>query len=79
MKDKGPEHIDFVVVRENNEGIYTGAGGFMKYGTPEEIATQLAVQSRAGCDRCLKFAFELTQRRNRKNTLTLVGKTNVLT
>jgi 3-isopropylmalate dehydrogenase len=79
LKDKGPEHIDFVVVRENNEGIYTGAGGTMKYGTPEEIATQLSVQSRAGCDRCLKFAFELTQQRKKKNTLTLVGKTNVLT
>jgi len=79
LKDKGPEHIDFVVVRENNEGIYTGAGGTMKYGTPEEVATQLSVQSRAGCDRCLKFAFELTQKRKKKNTLTLVGKTNVLT
>ena len=42
LKDKGPEHIDFVVVRENNEGIYTGAGGFLKYGTPEEVATQVA-------------------------------------
>lgn len=79
LKDKGPEHIDFIVVRENNEGIYTGAGGFLKYGTPEEVATQLAIQSRAGCDRCLKFAFELTQRRNKRKTLTLVGKTNVLT
>jgi 3-isopropylmalate dehydrogenase len=79
LKDKGPEHIDFVVVRENNEGLYTGAGGFLKYGTPEEVATQLAIQSRVGCDRCLKFAFELTQRRNKRKTLTLVGKTNVLT
>ncbi len=79
LKDKGPEHIDFVVVRENNEGLYTGAGGFLKYGTPEEVATQLAIQSRTGCDRCLKFAFELTRRRNRRKTLTLVGKTNVLT
>ena len=79
LKDKGPEHIDFVVVRENNEGLYTGAGGFLKYGTPEEVATQLSIQSRAGCDRCLKFAFELTQRRNQRKTLTLVGKTNVLT
>jgi 3-isopropylmalate dehydrogenase len=79
LKDKGPEHIDFVVVRENNEGLYTGAGGFLKYGTQEEVATQVAIQSRAGCDRCLKFAFELTRRRNRRKTLTLVGKTNVLT
>ena len=79
LKDKQPEHIDFVVVRENNEGLYTGAGGFLKHGTPEEVATQVAIQSRAGCDRCLKFAFELTQGRKKKNTLTLVGKTNVLT
>ncbi len=79
LKDKGPEHIDFVVVRENNEGLYTGAGGFLKQGTPEEVALQSSLQSRAGCDRCLKFAFELTRARNRAKTLTLVGKTNVLT
>ncbi len=79
LKDKGPEHIDFVVVRENNEGLYTGAGGFLKHGTPEEVALQSSLQSRAGCDRCLKFAFELTRARNRTKTLTLVGKTNVLT
>jgi len=79
LKDKGPEHIDFVVVRENNEGLYTGAGGFLKHGTPEEIAIQTSIQSRAGADRCLKFAFELTRARARAKTLTLVGKTNVLT
>ncbi len=79
IKDKGPEHIDFVVVRENNEGLYTGSGGFLKKDTPEEIAIQTAIQSRAGADRCLKFAFELTQKRNKTKTLTLVGKTNVLT
>jgi 3-isopropylmalate dehydrogenase len=79
LKDKGPEHIDFVVVRENNEGLYTGSGGTLKKGTPEEVAVQTAIQSRVGCDRCLKFAFELTRKRNRAKTLTLVGKTNVLT
>ena len=79
LRDKGPEEIDFVVVRENNEGLYTGAGGFLKFGTPEEIAIQTSVQSRVGCDRCLKFAFELTRARDRAKTLTLVGKTNVLT
>jgi 3-isopropylmalate dehydrogenase len=79
IKDKGPEHIDFVVVRENNEGLYTGSGGFLKKGTPEEVAIQTAIQSRAGADRCLKFAFELTRKRNKNKTLTLVGKTNVLT
>jgi 3-isopropylmalate dehydrogenase len=80
LKDKGPAEIDFVVVRENNEGLYTGSGGFMKKGTPEEVALQASLQSRVGCDRCLKFAFELTRKRNsKKKTLTLVGKTNVLT
>lgn len=79
LKDKGPEHIDFVVVRENNEGLYTGSGGFLKRGTPEEVAVQTSIQSRAGADRCLKFAFELTRARARAKTLTLVGKTNVLT
>jgi 3-isopropylmalate dehydrogenase len=79
VKDKGPAEIDFVVVRENNEGLYTGAGGFLKKGTPEEVAVQTSIQSRAGADRCLKFAFELTRRRNRRKQLTLVGKTNVLT
>lgn len=79
LKDKGPEHIDFVVVRENNEGLYTGSGGFLKKGTPEEVAIQTSIQSRAGADRCLKFAFEVTRRRARRHALTLVGKTNVLT
>lgn len=79
LKDKGPEHIDFVVVRENNEGLYTGSGGFLKKNTPEEVAVQTAIQSRVGADRCLKFAFDLTRKRNKTKTLTLVGKTNVLT
>jgi len=79
LKDKGPEHIDFVVVRENNEGLYTGSGGFLKHGTPEEVAIQTSIQSRVGCDRCLKFAFEVTRARNKNKLLTLVGKTNVLT
>ncbi len=79
IKDKGPEQIDFVVVRENNEGMYTGSGGFLKYGTPEEVAIQTSIQSRVGCDRALKYAFELTRRRNQDKCLTLVGKTNVLT
>ncbi len=79
LKDKGPEHIDFVVVRENNEGLYTGSGGFLKKGTPEEVAVQTSIQSRVGCDRCLKYAFELARKRNKTKTLTLVGKTNVLT
>jgi 3-isopropylmalate dehydrogenase len=79
LKDKGPEHIDFVVIRENSGGIYTGMGGATMVGTQNEIATQLMVYSRPIVDRCLKYAFEYTKKRNRKNMLTLVHKTNVLT
>ncbi|MCS1408583.1 MAG: 3-isopropylmalate dehydrogenase [Verrucomicrobia subdivision 3 bacterium] len=79
LKDKKPEHVDFVVVRENNEGLYTGAGGFVFKGTPNEVAIQESVNTRRGVERCLRFAFEYTQKRNKDNKLTLCGKTNVLT
>jgi len=79
LKDKGPEDIDFVVVRENTEGLYAGAGGFLKKGTPEEVAIQESINTRRGVERCIRFAFEYCQRRNRKKKLTLVAKTNVLT
>jgi 3-isopropylmalate dehydrogenase len=79
LKDKGPEQIDFVVVRENTEGMYVGAGGFHKHGTPDEVATQTSINTRKGVDRCLKYAFELARKRNKDKKLTLVAKTNVLT
>jgi len=79
LKDKGPEHIDYVVVRENTGGLYTGAGGFTMKGTPEEAAVQTMIYNRFQVDRCLKYAFDYTKKRNRNNTLGLVGKTNVLT
>ena len=79
LKDKGPEDVDFVVVRENNEGLYTGSGGFVFKGTPNEIAVQESINTRRGVERCLRYAFEYTQKRNRDNMLTLCGKTNVLT
>jgi 3-isopropylmalate dehydrogenase len=79
LKDKGPEDIDFVVVRENTEGLYAGAGGYLKYGTPDEVAVQESINTRKGVDRCLKFAFELARKRNKAKKLTLVAKTNVLT
>ena len=69
LKDKGPQDIDFVVVRENNEGLYTGAGGVQRKGTPEEVATQLMVSTRPGIERCLRYAFELTRRRGRARTV----------
>jgi 3-isopropylmalate dehydrogenase len=79
LKDKGPQDIDFVVVRENTEGAYTGSGGFIKKGTPDEIAIQEAIHTRKGVERCIRFAFEYCRRRNQKKKLTLCGKTNVLT
>ena len=80
LKDKGPDDIDFVVVRENTEDLYCGAGGFSKKGTPDEVASQTALYTRKGCERCIRWAFEYTQRRNSpKKMLTLVAKTNVLT
>jgi len=79
LKDKGPDDIDFVVVRENTEGLYTGSGGFFKKGTPDEIAIQESVNTRKGVERCLRFAFEVARKRNKKKMVTLCGKTNVLT
>ena len=79
LKDKRPEDIDFVVVRENTEGAYVGAGGFLKRGTPDEIAIQEAIHTRRGVERCIRFAFEYCCKRNQKQKVTLCGKTNVLT
>lgn len=79
LKDKKPQDIDFVVVRENNEGLYTGAGGFVFKGTPNEVALQESVNTRRGVERCLRFAFEYARKRNKDKKLTLCGKTNVLT
>jgi 3-isopropylmalate dehydrogenase len=79
IKGKGPKEIDFVVVRENSAGLYTGTGGFVQKDTPHEIAIQSMVYTRHTVDRCLKYAFEYTKKRNKTNTLTLCGKTNVLT
>ena len=81
LAGKGPEDIDFVVVRENTEDLYCGVGGFLKKGTPDEVATQTAVYTRKGCERCIRWAFEYTRRRDNPagKRLTLVAKTNVLT
>src|SRR5512137_48968 len=79
IKDKKPQDIDFVVVRENNEGLYTGAGGFIFKGTPHEVALQESVNTRRGVERCLRYAFEFTRKRNKEKKVTLCGKTNVLT
>jgi len=86
IKDKGPEQIDFVVVRENSGDLYTGTGGVTMKGTPQEVAVQSAVYSRFQVDRCLRYAFNYARKNGKKargkadkNTLALCGKTNVLT
>jgi len=79
LKNKGPEQIDYVVVRENSGGMYTGTGGIMMKGTPHEVAVQNMLYSRYQVERCLRYAFEYTRKRNKRKTLALSGKTNVLT
>ena len=95
IRGKGPDDIDMVVVRENNEDLYVGAGGFTRKGTPEEVAIQTSINTRAGVERCLRYAFNLASARGRERVfrgltdadraegrrgqVTLVAKTNVLT
>ena len=69
---------DFIVIRENTEGTYAGEGGFLRKGTPHEVATQGSVNTRMGVERCVRYAFDLARSRPRKH-LTLAHKTNVLT
>jgi 3-isopropylmalate dehydrogenase len=78
LKNKGPDDIDFVVVRENTEGLYAGGGGCFKKGTAEEVAIQESVNTWKGVERCIRYAFEVCRRRNKKKLLTLCGKSNVL-
>ena len=79
LKDKRPEDVDFVVVRENTEGLYSGSGGLLKQGTPDEVALQVSINTRKGVERCLRYAFAYCRARARRKKLTLCGKTNVLT
>lgn len=79
IKNKGPEDIDFVVIRENTEGFYVGSGGFFKKGTPDEIAIQESINTRKGIERLLRYAFDTARARGKRKKLTLCGKTNVLT
>ncbi len=95
LKDKGPEDIDFVVVRENTEDLYCGMGGYSHYGTKDEVAVQSAMYTRMGVERAIRYAFEQCKMRNadkpwkglsdeqkaagKIGQVTLVGKTNVLT
>ena len=79
LKDKGPEDIDFVVIRENTEGLYSGMGGIQYKGTPQEVSTQIHMTTRFGAERAIRYAFDLTRKRDKMKQLHLVGKTNVLT
>ncbi|MEK6236780.1 MAG: isocitrate/isopropylmalate family dehydrogenase, partial [Planctomycetales bacterium] len=74
LADRGPEDVDFVVIRENSEGEYLPVGGRVKQGRPEEIALQTAVHTRRGIERILRFGFEMAGRR--RNKLTMITKSN---
>ncbi|MFC1646076.1 3-isopropylmalate dehydrogenase [Candidatus Omnitrophota bacterium] len=79
LKDKTEKDVDFVVVRENSEGLYKGMGEFQNKGTKDEVAIQISHNTRKGVERCIRYAFECARRRNKNKSLTLCGKTNVLT
>ncbi len=95
LRGKGPDDVDMIVVRENNEDLYVGAGGFLRKGTPEEVAIQTSMNTRAGVERTLRYAFDLARRRASEGPfrglsesdrgrglvrqVTMVAKTNVLT
>ena len=73
---KGPKEIDFVVCREGTEGPYVGAGGFLRKDTPNEVATEVSINTRFGAERIIRDAFQRATKR--RNKVTLVHKTNVL-
>ncbi len=83
LKDKGPEHVNFDVIRENTEDLYCGAGGFLRKGTAQEVATQEMIATRFGAERCLRYSFDFCRAKKKngegRGLLTLVHKTNVLT
>ena len=79
LKDKSEKDVDFVVVRENSEGLYKGMGEFQNKNAKDEIAIQTSYNTRGGVERCIRYAFEFTKKRNKAKNLTLCGKTNVLT
>jgi 3-isopropylmalate dehydrogenase len=82
LKDKGPEDIDFVVVRENTEGMYSQIGGHLKKNTPDEVSIVNGIYTWKGCERASRYAFELAQKRAAQRgdgaTLTLVDKANAI-
>lgn len=78
LKDKKPEDIEMVFVRENTEDLYIGIGGQFKKGTPDEVAIQQMIMTRKGVERAIRYAFELTRKRNKRKKLTLIDKANAI-
>jgi 3-isopropylmalate dehydrogenase len=78
LKGRTPEHIDFMVVRENTEDAYAGMWGQFKKGTADEVATQEIIFTRKGTERVIRHAFEMCRARNRRKKLTLLTKANAL-
>ena len=78
IKDKKPEDVDLVVVRENTEDLYTGIGGHFKKGTPDEVVIGNQIFTRKGCERAVRYAFELARKRAKRKKLTLVDKANAI-
>lgn len=78
IKDKKPEDVDLIVVRENTEDLYTGIGGHFKKGTPDEVVIGNQIFTRKGCERAVRYAFELARKRNKQKKLTLVDKANAI-
>jgi len=78
LKNKKPEDIDMVIVRENTEGLYLNIGGYLKKGTPDEIAIQEMVMTRKGIERAVRYAFDLARKRNKDKKLLLIDKANAM-
>jgi 3-isopropylmalate dehydrogenase len=78
LKGKRPEDVDLIVVRENTEDVYAGIGGFLKKGTPDEVAVQEMIFTRKGVERVVRYAFDLCRKRARRRKLTLVDKANAV-
>ena len=78
IKDKKPEDVDLVVVRENTEDLYTGIGGHFKKGTPDEVVIGNQIFTRKGCERAVRYAFDLARSRGKQKKLTLVDKANAI-
>lgn len=78
LKDKKPEHIDMIFVRENTEDLYIGIGGHFKKGTQDEVAIAQMMMTRKGIERAVRYAYELTRKRNKRKKLTLIDKANAI-